>query len=172
MKQTRSKKRQWIVTANVVTLLLGFLVTIACSSIDCPLNNRVYAVYKLMGDETPLTDSLTISTIKFDQSDTVLLNRAVNVDSFMLPISYQRPEDVLYFRRSNANGWSATDTVRVRKKDIPHFEAIDCNPSYFHIIEQIEHTRQAIDSIVIIKNKVTYDSTEPHLYIYFKSLSD
>ncbi|MBQ9636285.1 MAG: hypothetical protein IJV36_00110 [Prevotella sp.] len=146
------------------------LLLSACSSIDCPLNNRVAVVYKLMGDVAPLVDTLTISTARFDQNDTVLLNRAVGVDSFQLPISYNRPEDVLYFRRASATGWSATDTVVIEKQDIPHFEAIDCNPSYFHEIKNVRHTRLGIDSIVINQSKVTYDASKSHLLIYFKYL--
>ena len=149
---------------------LLILLLSACSSFDCPLNNRVAVVYKLMGDVSPLADSLTISTIRFDQSDTVLLNRAVGVDSFLLPVSYNRPEDVLYFRRSNATGRSIIDTVVIEKEDIPHFEAVDCNPSYFHIIKNVRHTRVGIDSIVINQPKVTYDATKSHLFVYFKYL--
>lgn len=146
-----------------------FLALSACSSIDCPLNNRVATVYKLAGDVAPLADALTISTIRIDGHDSVLLNLAVNVDSFLLPVSYNRPEDVLYFQRSNSTGWSVTDTVVVEKQDIPHFEAVDCNPSYFHVIKRVRHTRLGIDSIVINKEKVNYDATTPHLLVYFKN---
>lgn len=146
------------------------LLLSACSSIDCPLNNQVAVVYKLMGDVSPLADSLTITTVRFDQNDPVILNSVVNVDSFQLPISYNRPEDVLYFRRSNDTGWSITDTVVIEKEDFPHFEAIDCNPSYFHEIKNVRYTRLGIDSIVINKSKVTYDATKSHLFVYFKYL--
>lgn len=146
------------------------LLLSACSTIDCPLNNQVAVVYKLMGDVSPLNDSLTISTTRFDQSDTVLLNQAVNVDSFLLPISYNRPEDVLFFRRTNSTGWSITDTVVIEKQDIPHFEAVDCNPAYYHVINNVRHTRLGIDSIVINQPKVTYDASKSHLLVYFKYL--
>ncbi len=170
MKVGNHNTNGWKPATGVTALLIGCFVMIACSSIDCPLNSRVAVVYKLMGTESPLADSLTITTNRFDQSDPVLLNKVVNVDSFVLPISYQRPEDVLFFRRSNATGWSVTDTVVIKKQDTPHFEAVDCNPLFFHEIEQVSHTRLGIDSIVIHKSKVTYDASEPHLYIYFKHL--
>lgn len=164
-KLTPHRHKGWSAMWCFLILLLS-----ACSSIDCPLNNQVAVVYKLMGDVSPLADSLTITTIRFDQNDPVILNSVVNVDSFQLPISYNRPEDVLYFQRSNATGWSITDTVVIEKEDFPHFEAIDCNPSYFHEIKNVRYTRLGIDSIVINQPKVTYDATKSHLYVYFKYL--
>ena len=146
------------------------LLIVSCSSIDCPLNNRVATIYKLQGKVDVLSDSLTVSTSRFERNDTVLLNRAIDIDSFLLPISYNHPEDVLYFRRSNSTGWSITDTVVIEKRDAPHYESIDCSPAYFHEILNVRHTRLGIDSIVINKSKVTYDAKTPHLYIYFKYL--
>lgn len=146
------------------------LLAVGCSSIDCPLNNRVCTIYKLSGDVTPLADQLTISTTRVNGQDSVLINHIENADSFMLPVSYSSPADVLYFERSNSTGWSIVDTVVIEKQDIPHFESIDCNPAYFHIIKHVRHTMLGIDSIVINKEKVNYDVKQPHLLIYFKNL--
>lgn len=151
-------------------MVLWGLLVMSCSSIDCPLNNRVCVIYKLHGDEAPLSDSLTISSNRIDGNDTVLLNHVVNADSFLIPISYQRHEDVLYFRRSNNTGLNITDTVVIKKEDVPHFESIDCSPNFFHTIQSVQHTRLGIDSIIINKANVTYDTSKPHLFIYFKHL--
>lgn len=97
-------------------MVLWGLLVVSCSSIDCPLNNRVHVIYKLQGDETPLSDSLTISTNRINRNDTVLLNHVVNTDSFQIPISYQHPEDVLYFRRSNSTGLNIIDTVIIKRR--------------------------------------------------------
>lgn len=155
--------RNWI---GIVVFLLALA---ACSSVECPLNNRVSTVYKLAGDVAPLADVLTISTTRTNGEDTILLNQVEGVDSFLLPVSYNRPEDVLYFERTNSTGWSMTDTVVIEKQDIPHFESIDCNPSYFHVIKRVRHTRLTIDSIVINKKIVNYDAKTPHLLVYFKN---
>ena len=154
---------------NWIGIVVFLLVLAACSSINCPLNNRVMTVYKLAGDVTPLADALTISTTRTNGTDSVLLNQAENVDSFSLPVSYNRPQDVLYFQRQNTAGWSLTDTVVIEKQDFPHFESIDCNPSYFHVIKRVSHTRLGIDSIVINKENVNYDAKEAHLLVYFKN---
>jgi hypothetical protein len=143
----------------------------ACSTIDCPLNNAVFTAYKLTGTVTSLADTLTISTDITDGNDTVLINRDVNVDSFLLPLSYQRNEDTYFFKIYNKTS-STTDTVRVEKDNKPHFESIDCNPSIFHTILGVKYTHNRIDSIVINNANVNYDATKAHFHIYFKSASN
>ena len=162
IKRMLKNIRNWI---GIVVFLLALA---ACSTIDCPLNRHVGTICKFAGDVVPLPDELTVSIIDID-GDSVSYNHAAGLDSIVLPISYNRAEDVLYFMRSNATGLSLTDTVVVEKQDIPHFESIDCNPSYFHVIKRVRHTRLGIDSIIINKEKVTYDASKPHLLIYFKN---
>lgn len=147
----------------VLVLLACCLLGGACSSVDCPLNNTVYTNYKLMGRVTTLPDTLTISTTRENGSDSVIINRQVNTDSFSLPLSYGHDEDVFFL---NVNG--SMDTVWVRKTNEPHFESVDCGPNYFHTITGVRFTRNTIDSVTINNNDVTYDVTKKHFYIYFK----
>ena len=146
------------------------LLFFSCSTIDCPFNAFVYSKYKLAGDVEKLSDYLTVSINKLDGTDNDLLNSITEVDSFMLPMSYSQSEDVLYFNRTSG-GMSVTDTVIVKKQDIPHFESIDCNPAFFHRIENVRYTHHGIDSIVILNKNVTYDESKTHFQIYFKILS-
>lgn len=163
------KGKYWRMTMLAIVILHSLLF-ISCSTIDCPFNSFVYSKYKLAGDVDKLTDHLTITTIQFDGVDNMLINNITDVDSFMLPLSYNRPEDVLYFTRTSGE-MSITDTVTVKKQDIPHFESIDCNPAFFHLIESVRYTHHGIDSIVIKNTKVTYDESKTHFQIYFKILS-
>lgn len=149
-------------------LFVVFTLMVGCSSLDCPLNNTVYTKYKLMGKITPLSDTLTITTTKLEGTDNVIINKDVNIDTFILPMSYTRPEDVFFFEmRDTALHKVFHDTVRVKKEDQPHFESLDCKPSYFHTITSVETTHNRIDSIVINNKEVNYDATKPHFYIYF-----
>ena len=102
-------------------LVAVFGMFISCSSVDCPLNNTVYANYKLMGKVKTLPDTLTIWTSRNDGNDTILINQQVNTDSFTLPVSYARDRDILYFRTNHT-----MDTVTIDKTNIPHFESVDC----------------------------------------------
>lgn len=135
----------------------------ACSTIDCPLNNTVNCKYMLRGAVTTLPDTLTISSMRSDGSDSVIINKQVNTDSFSLPMSYNRPEDILVMQTN-----SLFDTIKVEKTNTPHFESVDCGVNYFHTITNVTYTRHAIDSVVIHHNFVNYDASQQHFYIYFK----
>ena len=79
---------------KIALLLVAVVAVIAsCSSIDCPLNNTVYTKYRLAGDVTTLDDTLTISVKRTSGADTVLLNKALRVDSFSIPLSYSHESD-------------------------------------------------------------------------------
>ena len=145
---------------RLLYLLIGVATLAACSTIDCPLNNTVYAKYVLRGPVTTLPDMLTISTMISGDSDSVLINQQENTDSFSLPMSYNRPEDVLVMQTNNL-----FDTIKVEKTNTPHFESVDCGVNYFHTITNPRH---AIDSVVIHHNFVNYDASQQHFYIYFK----
>lgn len=147
---------------------LQLLLICGCSSLDCPLNSTVYCRYVLAGPVTTLPDTLTVSTVPEGKSDPVLLNRWVEKSDFILPMSYVHPVDVLFFTFTNSTG-SIRDTVRISKLDQSHFESIDCTPAFFHTLTSVEHTTHAIDSIIINKSKVTYDTTGGNLRIYLKS---
>ena len=49
-------------------LLAMVLIVLGCSTIDCPLNNRVYAKYKLAGEVKTLNKTLTITATTTAQS--------------------------------------------------------------------------------------------------------
>ena len=148
---------------KLLYLLAGLATLAACSTIDCPLNNTVYANYVLRGPVKPLPDVLTISTMISDGSDSVLINKQENTDSFSLPMSYNMPEDILVMQTNNL-----FDTIKVEKTNTPHFESVDCGVNYFHTITTVTYTRHAIDSVVIHHNLVNYDASQQHFYIYFK----
>lgn len=159
-------KKQARLSIAVIAISL-FLA--GCSSIDCPLNNVVYAKYKLAGQTTTLTDTLTISTARsIDGSDTVLINRQEKTDSFSLPMSYQGAQDVFYIETRSTDRQVYHDTLTVSKQDQPHFESVDCTPNYFHTITGVACTHNTIDSIVIKQRNVTYDASQTHFLIYFK----
>lgn len=148
------------------------LLTAACSSVDCPLNNRVYAKFRFAGTVAQLEDTLTVSTprtIDNVEEDTVLVNRLTNADSLSLPMSYARNEDMYFFSiTQRGTGLQTVDTVWVDKENNPHFESVDCNPAFFHTINGVKFTQHAIDDIKVNNNKVTYNDAKAHFLIYLK----
>ena len=149
-------------------LLLTALIMVGCSTLDCPLNNTVYTKYKLDGNVKQLTgDTLTISTKTNKGVDSIILNRAENVDSFILPMSYSNPEDILYFEVRDTLKRVFRDTITVSKENHTHFESVDCSPSFFHTITGVKTTHNLIDSVVINKKDVNFDATKAHFLLYF-----
>lgn len=106
---------------------------------------------------------------KIEGTDSVLINKDVNVDSFSLPMSYSLDEDVLFFEIHTLSKQVFKDTVTVSKENRSHFESVDCSPSFFHTITGVKTTHNYIDSIVINQKEVNYDASKAHFYIYFGS---
>ena len=151
--------------------VMALVLVTACSSIDCPLNNTVYTNYKVMkSDIAPdtLKDTLYVLAARPAMTDSVLINRNLNTTTFKLPISYTNDEDVLFFYIVANGGKSSIDTVRIAKTNTPHFESVDCAPSYFHEITGVSTTHNRIDSVVVKNKTVNYDAKD-NFYIYFKA---
>jgi len=148
------------------------LLLMACSSIDCPMDTKVEVKYKFMGKVTTMTDTLTVSTLIKDGNDSVLLNRVCNVDSFNLPVSYFRPQDSLIFQFTDTNQVTLYDTLIIDKVNNPHFEAVDCAPSYFHTITSVRCTANRIDHVDIGNPTVDYDDSKAHIHIVLKNTDE
>ncbi|PTL25986.1 hypothetical protein C3V39_02235 [Prevotella sp. oral taxon 820] len=155
------RKMFWLLAAMAILVA-------ACSTIDCSLNSRVAATYKLAGDVKKLATPLTVTAYLGDGNDSVILNKLADADSFQLPMSYNHHEDTFYFK-SDTTANAPTDTVVITKEDIPHFEAVDCNPIFFHEIKGVRHTRHFIDSIVVNNKHVTNGPSKSNFFLYLKS---
>ena len=149
---------------------VGVGLLLACSSIDCPVQNTVatnYAILGADGEAATLADTLYIWTCRADGQDT-LLNRLTGTNSFSLPVSYTHPEDTLIFYITDSYHQQTLDTVFLKKEDIPHFESVDCAAHFFHRLTAVRSTHDGIDSITIVNPHVNYDQSKAHLNIYFK----
>ena len=161
-------------------LLFFFVVVclVACSSIDCPVDNTVSVQYEVCdkaGKAWALKDSLSVVTMRVNvditallNSENVTLNRLIGKSSFSLPMSYSHPEDVLFFCFTDTVK-TVVDTVWIKKDDIPHFESVDCNAAFFHEITDVRHSRHYIDSLVLLNKTVNYDQTTVHFRLVPKN---
>ncbi|MCK8622830.1 DUF6452 family protein [Prevotella sp. E13-27] len=156
------KKLKKLMKLKGLAVLL-VICAVACTSIECPVQNRVLSVYAV---EDTLKDTLTILTTRKNRKDTILLNSSQNTTKFSLPMSYQNSVDTLIFKTTRL---VATDTVWVEKTNMAHFESVDCGMSYFHDIKSVRSTHVGIDTITITKSFVDYDNKTSHLSIRFKS---
>lgn len=153
---------------KIVQLFSIVLILSACSTVDCPLNNRVMAKYafkKADGTADTLKDSLTVKAIRME-NDTLLLNSGINLSTFDIAVSDSRKEDKLGFTYINAQKEVTYDTVWIEKENYPHLESVDCGSKFFHTITNLRYTRNRIDRIEINKKTIEYESSEEIFHIY------
>lgn len=171
-KKGSTANQRWLTNPLAFLLAVCALGGIgACSTIDCPVQNTVHAVYGLYSADEQLDtlrDTMYVVTRRKDGKDTLLFNAGIGLTTFQLPVSYSHPEDTLYFLFVNGPDYRLRDTVLIKKDDIPHFESVDCNASFFHRLTAVRTTHNAIDSLVITKNFVDYDAKTMHFHLYLK----
>ena len=158
---------------KIIGLIFTIILLGACTSIDCPVENNVITVYNLKKanglTDTLKVDTLTVKTRVAEGKDSMLLNRATGITTYDMNISYTQPEDVFFYTLLDTLGNTYRDTVYVKKENYPHFESVDCQPAYFHKLTEVQTTHHIIDSIVIKRSTVNYDSKNEHFHIYFKA---
>ena len=158
---------------KIIVFALMLMAVGACTSIDCPVQNKVYTVYSLKKangtTDTLKVDTLTITIKRADGTDSTLLNRATGISTFDLNISYTQPEDVFYYTLLDTLGNTYHDTIYIKKEDEPHFESVDCQATYFHRLTDVRFTQHIIDSVVINHSTVNYDTSNEHFHVYFKA---
>lgn len=164
-------RKHFILCVSCVVVLLS-----ACSNIDCPLDNVVSMQCNLYAAETksPMTlyDELSVTPAG---RDTVLLNKATEISSFLLPLKESGTRDTLLLHFSNLSGQDAVDTLFVDHIPQAHFESLDCPSSVFHTITGVRATSHSlgnmpltIDSVALVRSIVNYDDVE-NIRIYLRS---
>lgn len=151
---------------RLLLLLASALLYVGCDSVNCPLNSNVAAVYKFYdssGKSFVLADELTVTACG---TDSVLMNRLTRANSMSLPLSYYSACDTLLFTLTDADGFSATDTVWIEKQSTPHAEDPSCPIHVWHRINRVRHTSLLIDSIGIVNPTVNFDGSDT-FSIYF-----
>lgn len=150
----------------VIPILLAAMFMSACSNIDCPLENTVYATYNFYDSSTrakvSVSDTITVTTAG---SDSILYNSGYNVSTIQLPMSYARNIDTLIVKIAGQET-TVIDTIFVMHTNEPHFESVDCGTAMFHVVKNVAWTANGIsgvsyiDSVVISNPKVNYNDTE------------
>lgn len=139
----------------------------ACSNIDCPLDNVVSLQCNLYDASTQsaltLSDVLSVTPAG---RDTLLLNQATGLKSFLLPLKEAGTQDTLLLHFANAQGAVQVDTLFVNHTPQPHFESLDCPSSVFHTLNAVRVSAQGsansaiVDSVSLVRPIVNYDDIE------------
>ena len=165
-------------TSSPLLLLSFTLAAGGCSNIECPLDNVVMMQCNLYSSENQSAYTLKeVLTVKPANRDTVLLNQATEINSFLLPLKEGADQDTLLLHLSNAAGQSAVDTLFVNHTRQPHFESVDCPTSVFHNITTVRSTSHplsqlplTVDSVSLVRSIVNYDDIE-NVRIFLRSTS-
>lgn len=153
---------------KIIIAIAGFLALSACSTLNCPLNNIVYVNISMAGKVDTLKDTLTVWTLRADGTDSIIFNKGVNTTSLKLPISYAQDADTwVLSAKDTLTKTTINDTIRISKTNEPHFESVDCGPVFFHELTGISFTNHLLENVTINQQKVDYDATQTHIYIYY-----
>lgn len=145
------------------------LAVAGCSSINCPLNNSVAAVWRF----TPtLSGSLTVSTFLRNDETSTLINQQSAADSLSIPLSYTADTDTFDLTLETDDGQTLVDQIRISKTNVQHFESIECSPAVFHQITGVESDGEFVDSVAIINPNVTFSTVGAHIIVYTSLGSD
>ena len=152
----------------------------ACTTVNCPLENKVLAVYKFYasartsdgvfvpGQAVEIADTLNITVLP---TDTVIVNKLVNKGEAKLPVSLYGDVDTLQFTYTDTLGAIAYDTLHVSKINHHHVDDPSCPINMFHTITGITHTRHVIDTVIINHADINYNGLE-NFQIYFRTATD
>lgn len=149
-----------------------------CSNIECPLDNVVVMTCGLYSAETQESLKLqaTLDVMPAGK-DTILLNRASDINLFMLPLRQAVEADTFLLRFTDEVGQVGTDTLFVKHTNTPHYESIECPATVFHTLTGVSWKRGetnplaiAIDSVAVVRTAVNYDDIE-NLRIYLRPVA-
>ncbi|MBO5699612.1 MAG: hypothetical protein J6R79_06385 [Bacteroidaceae bacterium] len=154
----------------------GMALTASCSEVECPLDSVVVMTCDLKdattGGAFQLTDSLTIKPMG---KDTIMLNRAQGISSFVLPLKLGETTDTFLLRFADEWENVTTDTLILTHYNQPHFESMDCPATYFHTITDVAWKNQNkpalnifIDTVTIKRALVDYENTT-NIQIYLRT---
>ncbi len=163
-----SKTKEKMTLRKACAVFGAAVALTACTNIDCPLDNVVRMQCNLYttgtGAAYTLTDTLTVSPAG---RDTTLLNRAVGVSTFLLPLREGGTRDTLLLRFADAAEHTAVDTLFLTHQPSIHFESVDCPASVFHELGGVSFSAQearsfplTIDSVSLVRRAVNYDDIE------------
>lgn len=149
--------------------ILGALAAVLIIVSSCDLLNCTQAdvsllrieIYDAAGNKVMLPDTLTISA---SGTETILVNRDVNTQEILLPMSYHAPVDT-FILRYYSDYYSLEDTLFVEKTNDVFFESPDCPTVMMHTIQSASCTDVFLGSVEVVNEKVNFEEVT-HLKLF------
>ena len=149
--------------------ILGALAAVLIIVSSCDLLNCTQAdvsllrieIYDAAGNKVMLPDTLTI---RASGTETILVNRDVNTQEILLPMSYHAPVDT-FIVRYYGKYYSFEDTLFVEKTNDVFFESPDCPTVMMHTIQSASCTDEFMSSVEVLNEKVNFEEVT-HLKLF------
>lgn len=141
------------------SFLLGasLLSTMACSSIDCPLDNQVAMIVKFYdaNSQKPTICPKTLSVYGLkNETEELLFNQGQGLKEVQIPLNAASDSDTLLFKFSDG-ATTTTERIVVQHTRQQHFEALDCPSVTFHTLQSITHKADNPNSVPLVINHVS-----------------
>lgn len=153
------------------------LSTMACTSIDCPLDNQVAMVVKFYDassqKSTNFSQTLSVYGLK-NEIEELLFNQGQGLKEIQIPLNAASDTDTLLFKFSDGTN-TTTERLVLQHARQQHFESLDCPSVTFHTLQSVTHKADkstslpvVIDHISIANPNVQYEDIE-HLKVYLRT---
>ena len=150
---------------RILTLLASVLVLFSsCDLLNCTqadVSLLRIEIYDAGGNKVMLPDTLTI---RASGTETILVNRDVNTQEILLPMSYHAPVDT-FIVRYYGKYYSFEDTLFVEKTNDVFFESPDCPTVMMHTIQGASCTDEFLSSVEVLNEKVNFEEVT-HLKLF------
>lgn len=150
-----------------ITLYLSIFITLLLAACDnggdCNIYNVAYyrSLFYSIDAETGLEQEYTFpqtvsASLIVNGNDSIVASNITNASELALPMCYTQERDTLLLHFDN----TYTDTLFIEHTNIPYFISMDCGMGMYHNIESVYHTRNFIDSVIIVQPFVNFNANE------------
>ncbi len=150
---------------SILTLLASVLVLLSsCDLLNCTqadVSLLRIEIYDAAGNKVMLPDTLTVSA---SGTEAILVNRDVNTQEILLPMSYHAPVDT-FILRYYSDYYSLEDTLFVAKTNDVFFESPDCPTVMMHTIQSASCTDEFLGSVEVVNGKINFEDVT-HLKLF------
>lgn len=153
-----------------VALSATAVVAASCSDEnDCSLAGRksVFFIVNSLNEEEAVVkhtlDSLTVTAMG---TDSILLNKEVNVSYFSLPLKYTEESTTFVFQYTSVN----KDTVTIRHTNTPKFISMDCGyemEQTIGSIHDVKYTEYILRRVDFLNGSTNTDGTTNLRLVYY-----
>jgi hypothetical protein len=146
----------------VAVAAASLLKIVSCTPESCLEETDTYLIaplYKSSQEKNVAPDSLTLYGLNME--DDKIYDKTKSIKSALIPLN-PSAESCVFVIGIN----SATDTLIFWYTTFPHLISKECGYTYFHALDSLTNTGNAIDT-VIIRNRYITTSDEENIRIYY-----